>query len=88
MLAMQPLKVPVIAGVLLIRSARMARFLNANIPGVQVPEALVRRLDSAEKPLAEGVAIAREAVAWAREHCQGVHLMTLGYEDKIPEILA
>ena len=88
MLAMQPLQVPVIAGVLLIRSSRMARFLNDNIPGVQVPETLVQRLDSAEDPLAEGVEIAREAVAWAREHCQGVHLMTLGHEDKIPEILS
>lgn len=88
MLAMQPLQVPVIAGVLLIRSSRMARFLNDNIPGVQVPETLVQRLDSAEDPLAEGVEIAREAVAWARDHCQGVHLMTLGYEDKIPAILA
>lgn len=88
MFAMQPLQVPVIAGVLLIRSARMARFLNANIPGVQVPEALVQRLDTAEDPLSEGVAIAREAVAWARELCQGVHLMTLGHEVKIPEILS
>ncbi len=88
MLAMQPLKVPVIAGVLLIRSSRMARFLNDNIPGVQVPETLVQRLASAEDPLAEGVEIAREAVAWARDHCQGVHLMTLGHEDKIPAILA
>jgi methylenetetrahydrofolate reductase (NADPH) len=88
MLAMQPLQVPVIAGVLLIRSARMARFLNDNIPGVQVPETLVQRLASAEKPLTEGVKIAREAVAWARELCQGVHLMTLGHEDKIPAILA
>ena len=88
MLAMQPLQVPVIAGVLLIRSSRMARFLNDNIPGVQVPETLVQRLGSAEDPLAEGVEIAREAVAWARDHCQGVHLMTLGHEDKIPAILA
>lgn len=88
MLAMQPLQVPVIAGVLLIRSSRMARFLNDNIPGVQVPETLVQRLDSVEDPLAEGVEIAREAVAWARDHCQGVHLMTLGHEDKIPAILA
>ena len=88
MLAMQPLRVPVIAGVLLIRSSKMARFLNDNIPGVQVPETLVQRLDSAEDPLAEGVEIAREAVAWARELCQGVHLMTLGHEDKIPAILA
>lgn len=88
MLAMQPLQVPVIAGVLLIRSSRMARFLNDNIPGVQVPETLVQRLDSAEDSLVEGVEIAREAVAWARDHCQGVHLMTLGHEDKIPEILS
>ena len=34
------------------------------------------------------VEIAREAVDWARDLCQGVHLMTLGHEDKIPEILA
>ena len=88
MLAMEPLNVPVIAGVLLIRSAKMARFLNANIPGVQVPKALVDRLDCADDPMNEGVAIARETVGWARELCQGVHLMTLGHEDKIPAILA
>jgi len=88
MLAMEPLNVPVIAGVLLIRSAKMARFLNANIPGVQVPKALVDRLDRAEDPMTEGVAIARETVGWARELCQGVHLMTLGHEDKIPAVLA
>ncbi len=87
MLSMEPLNVPVIAGVLLIRSAKMARFLNANIPGVQVPKALVDRLDRAADPMSEGVAIARETVGWARELCQGVHLMTLGHDDKIPGIL-
>jgi 5,10-methylenetetrahydrofolate reductase len=66
----------------------MARFLNDNIPGVQVPDDLVERLEGASDPMAEGVAIARETVAWARELCQGVHLMTLGHEDKIPAILA
>ena len=86
--AMQPLGVPVIAGVLLVRSGKMARFLNDNIPGVQVPDDLVERLDKAADPMAEGIAIARETVAWARELCQGVHLMTLGHEDKIPAILA
>lgn len=86
--AMQPLGVPVIAGVLLVRSGKMARFLNDNIPGVQVPDDLVERLEGAPDPMAEGVAIARETVAWARELCQGVHLMTLGHEDRIPAILA
>ncbi len=88
MTAMAPLDVPVIAGVLLIRSAKMARFLNDNIPGVQVPESLLHRFESAADPMAEGVAIARETVGWAKDLCQGVHLMTLGYEDKIPAILA
>lgn len=87
MSAMTPLHVPVIAGVLLIRSAKMARFLNDNIPGVHVPGPLLDRLDRAPDPLAEGIAIARETVAWARELCQGAHLMTLGHEGKIPAIL-
>lgn len=87
MTAVAPLKVPVIAGVLLVRSAKMARFLNANIPGMGVPEEVVCRLEQAPDPLLEGVAIARETVGWARELCQGVHLMTLGYEERIPEIL-
>jgi 5,10-methylenetetrahydrofolate reductase len=48
---------------------------------------LIDRLEQAARPLDEGVAIAREMVAAARLHCQGVHLMTLGCEERIPEIL-
>jgi 5,10-methylenetetrahydrofolate reductase len=86
--AVAPLQVPVIAGILLVRSAKMARFLNANIPGMRVPDEVITRLEQAADPLREGVAIARETVGWARELSQGVHLMTLGYEERIPEILA
>jgi len=85
--AVSPLGVPVLAGILLVRNAKMARFLNANIPGMSVPDEVVNRLEGAADPLAEGVAIARETVGLARDLCQGVHLMTLGFEDKIPEIL-
>jgi 5,10-methylenetetrahydrofolate reductase len=83
----RPLGVPVLLGVLLLKNARMARFLNDNIPGVRVPASLVERLEQSAHPLDEGVAIAREMVAAARRHCQGVHLMTLGCEERIPEIL-
>lgn len=82
------LEVPVLAGVLLLRNARMARFLNEYIPGVQVPGLVIDRLEQAASPLEEGVAIARETVAQARGCCQGVHLMTLGHEERIPEIIA
>ena len=82
-----PFKQPVLVGVLLLKSARMAHFLNERIPGVRVPQDLIARLEAAADPLAEGVAIARETVALARRYCQGVHLMTLGCEDRICEIL-
>jgi 5,10-methylenetetrahydrofolate reductase len=81
-------KVPVLLGVLLLKNTRMAQFLNAQIPGVQVPLNLLKRLEGVDDPLQEGVQIAREMVSWARELCQGVHLMTFGREDLIPQILA
>ena len=56
--------------------------------GIQVPPDLLKRLEVASDPLAEGVSLAREAVFWARQFCQGVHLMTFGREDLIPAILA
>jgi 5,10-methylenetetrahydrofolate reductase len=87
MAAARPLGVPVLLGVLLLKSAGMARFLNGNIPGVRVPAPLIERLERAPRPLDEGVTIAREMVEAARRHCQGVHLMTLGCEERIPEIL-
>lgn len=88
MTAAESFQVPVIMGVLLLKNARMVNFLNQNIPGVQVPQDLLQRLEEASDPLQEGVRIARELVVLAREFCQGVHLMTFGHEDLIPQILA
>ena len=87
MASARELEVPVLCGILLLKNAGMARYLNRNIPGVKVPELLIERLDAARYPLDEGVAIAREMVAVARDCCQGVHLMTLGHEERIAEIL-
>lgn len=81
-------KIPVIMGVLLLKGPRMANYLNTNVPGVRVPDSLIQRLDQADDCLAEGLGIAREMVSWAREWCQGVHLMTFGNEDLIGDILA
>jgi methylenetetrahydrofolate reductase (NADH) len=82
-----PLGVPVIAGVLLLKNDRMCHFLNKNIPGVTVPPQLIERLEKASNPLEEGVAIARETVQRIGSLCSGVHLMTLGQEKRIPDIL-
>jgi len=81
----------ILAGVGPIRSLRALEFM-AEIPGVVVPEALVRRLRGvpAERVAEEGMAACAETVAALREvpGVAGVHVMAVGYERGVPEILA
>jgi methylenetetrahydrofolate reductase (NADPH) len=79
---------PILAGIFLLKSAKNARFLNKNVPGVQISEEVIARLERASDPLQEGVAIAAEQVQLARQICQGVHMMAIRREDLIPQILA
>ena len=78
---------PVLAGIFLLKSAKNARYINQFVPGVQIPEAVIQRLERAAHPLQEGITIASEQVRWAQQLCQGVHLMAVKREDLIPEIL-
>ena len=85
--AVAPLGAKVIAGILLLKSPGMARFINNNIPGLHVPAHFISELEDASDPLAGGVAIARRLVAQAKPFCDGIHVMAMGREDVIPEIL-
>jgi methylenetetrahydrofolate reductase (NADPH) len=78
---------PVLAGIFLIKSAKNARFLNKYVPGVQIPDEIIDRLEKAADPLQEGMAIAAEQVRIASQICDGVHLMAVKREDLIPKIL-
>jgi hypothetical protein len=82
-----PLGLPVLAGVFLLKSARNARFINRVVPGASIPEAVIARLEGAKDPAAEGVAIAAEQVHDYRSIAQGVHLMAVKAEERIPLIL-
>jgi methylenetetrahydrofolate reductase (NADPH) len=78
---------PVLAGIFLLKSAKNARFINRNVPGVIIPDSMIERLERAADPLHEGMTIAAEQVRMARDLCQGVHLMAVRREDLIPTIL-
>ena len=78
---------PILAGIFLLKSAKNARFINRNVPGVDIPPEIIDRLAAAEDPLQEGVKIAAEQVKLAQNLCQGVHLMAVKREDLIPKIL-
>ena len=57
------------------------------MPGACIPEEIVKRLDSAKDPASEGIAIAAEQTKQFLNISQGVHLMAIKAEHKIPEIL-
>lgn len=81
------LDVPVLGGVILLKSAGMARFMNRNVAGVHVPEHLIDRMDAATDRVAVSVEIAAELVKGMKDLCQGVHIMALGWERWVPDLL-
>jgi 5,10-methylenetetrahydrofolate reductase len=84
--AVRPFKVKVLAGILLLRNAKMAEFMNANIPGMSVPQAMIDELRAAgDKSEDVGVEIAVRSIQAVRPHCDGVHIMArIGSEKLLP----
>ena len=82
-----PMELPVLAGVFLLKSARNASFINQKVPGANIPDSLIARLDAASDPAAEGIAIAAEQVRQFAGIAQGVHVMAVRAEERIPEVL-
>jgi methylenetetrahydrofolate reductase (NADPH) len=82
-----PLGLPVLAGVFLLKSAKNAAFINRAVPGANIPQAVIDRLAAASDPADEGISIAAEQVASYAAVAQGVHLMAVKAEERIPLIL-
>lgn len=80
--------VPVLAGVIVLKSARMARFLDENLPGVSVPQSVIAEMETADDKPAAGVRVAARTIRDARDICGGAHVMAIGWESRIPDILA
>lgn len=83
--------VKTLAGIIVLASARMAKYMNDNVPGIMVPQAIIDELASAEKGkgLQKGIEIAARLIKTIREEklCHGVHIMAVGNERIVPDIL-
>ena len=81
---------PVQLGVIIPKSAGMAKFMNKNVAGVHVPQWMIDEL-AADKEKAKagitGVELAAKVIKECRPYCQGLHIMALGWEAKGPELL-
>ncbi len=82
-----PLGIPVIAGVFLLKSYKNALFINKFVPGANIPEHVLNRLKEAKNPLEEGILIASEQAKDFINIADGIHLMAVKSESFIPEIL-
>jgi len=80
-------KVPVLVGIIPLKSVGMARYMNKNVSGVFVPEELIDEMGKAEDKTAKGLEIAARLINGLKDLCQGVHIMAIGWEKKVPEIL-
>lgn len=84
--------VKIIVGIILLTSAPMARFMNKNIAGVNVPQPLIDEMASAPKGgvIAKGIEIAGRMIKQIHTEklCDGVHIMAIGKEELVPEIMA
>ena len=84
--------VKILAGIVLLASARMAKYMTENVPGIFVPQYLIDELADAPKgeALSKGIEIAGRMVATLKKEsiCDGVHIMAIGREEVVPDILA
>jgi 5,10-methylenetetrahydrofolate reductase len=83
--------VKILAGIILLTSAAMARFMNKNVAGVFVPQNLIDEMASAPKggALNKGIEIAGRMIRQIRDEkiCDGVHIMAIGKEEKVVDIM-
>ena len=80
-------EIPIIAGIIPLRSARNARFMNDKIPGVNIPDDVIMRMENAADPVSEGLVIAVETISGIRENCQGIHIMPIGGHENTGRLL-
>jgi len=84
-------RVKILAGIVLLIGAKMAAFMNENVPGIFVPQYFIDELAEAPKGkgLSKGIEIAGRLIRQIKEEkiCDGVHIMAIGREERVPEIL-
>jgi len=81
------LKATVLAGIVLLKSAGMARYMNKNVSGVFVPDNLIKEMEETKDKVAQSVDIATRLIKDLRVMCQGIHIMPIGWDTIVPKVL-
>ncbi len=82
------LGVPILATFIVPKSAAMGRRMNASIPGVRIPDGVIKALDLAGDAASTAIELSGRIIAELSPMCRGVHIIAVGWESRLPEILA
>lgn len=85
--AVRHLRTTIIAGIVLLKSAGMARYMNKNVSGVFVPDSLIEEMGRAQDRSAKSIEIAARLIKELKPISQGVHIMSIGWDKKVPLVL-
>jgi methylenetetrahydrofolate reductase (NADPH) len=86
----QRFEVPVLAGMVVIKSAAMARFMNENVAGISVPDSIISEMEETKKEdrKKKSVEITARIIRQVKPLCQGIHIMPLGWDALVPDIIS
>lgn len=78
---------PILAGIILLKSDKMANYMNKFVPGVFVPEPIIKRMAEAEDKVSMCLEVAAEIIEKVKPYCAGVHIQAMGWEKHVPTLL-
>lgn len=85
--ATKHLNTTVLAGIVLLKSAGMAKYMNKNVAGVFVPDNLIKEMEETKDKSAKSIEIAAKLIKELKPLCQGIHIMPIGWDKKVPQVL-
>ncbi|MDP8253440.1 MAG: methylenetetrahydrofolate reductase [Candidatus Kaelpia aquatica] len=81
------LDVYILAGIIVLKSVKMAKYMNKHVSGVNVPKEIIAELKDAKDEAEKGIEIAARLIVELKQFSHGVHIMTLGKAESVPKIL-
>ncbi len=79
--------VKILAGIIIISSSKVINLMNKKVPGIKIPDSIIRRIEKSSDPVKEGVKIASEQIKELQGVCDGAHIITVGKEDLTPQVI-
>ena len=83
----EKIDVPVLAGIILLKSKGMANYMNKFVPGVYVPDSVIEKIDKTDDKVSACIEIASELIKEVKPYCKGVHIQALGWEKHIKPVI-